>query len=276
MLFACGGFQIAQSCMDKYPIFMKTQFFLAGIATLIPQLSFGSFVLTEVGNGTATLTGATSQVNATVTFSGMTVDRGAAGFGDNTTTVEGAYYTYSFTAPSVDNGAGDSNFDVQNTMGSNTGNQLWSGWGDDLNGPWQEGPTTSTWARGNRRQHLYSGANGNSTFVSSPPASDASVPVSGLSLPEFGDLLKVSVYLNAVDNTILSVYENLTKSESFEYLTTDANLPGGNLTFNTLYLRSDTGLSSMDYTYGTLVVPEPSTALLGMLGGLALLRRRKY
>ncbi len=251
---------------------IKRALMLPALLVLISQAAHGAFILTEAGSGSVTLSGS----NGSVSFAALTVDRTNPEFGNHTTAVEGVYYTYTFTAPSVDNAEGKSNFDVQNNMDG-----LWSGWGDARNGSWQYGPTTGTWNRGNRRQHGYLGGTATSTFVSIPPGPDLNVPLNAtLNEPEYGDVLKASVYLNAVDNTVLTVYENVTKGESFEYLTTDPDLPSGNMSFDRIAFRSDASVAEFDYTYGTLVVavPEPSTfviAAFGLLGLIGFGRRRK-
>ncbi|MDZ7616989.1 MAG: PEP-CTERM sorting domain-containing protein, partial [Patescibacteria group bacterium] len=64
----------------------------------------------------------------------------------------------------------------------------------------------------------------------------------------------------------------------FQYLTTDPALPAGNLSFNGITFRSDTGALDMSYTYGTLLaVPEPSSLVLLVVAGMgcALRRRRR-
>lgn len=248
---------------------------IAGITALLLLLSpaaQGSLILTEAGSGNVTLTlSSGSSHTGSTSFSTLVVNRSDPEFGNHTTAAEGVYYTYSFAAPDVDNGAGKSNFDMQNTMGG-----LWSGWGDALNGAWQNGPTTGTWNRGNRRQHVYPGGTPTSTFVSLPPSADPTVPVNfSIHEPDAGDVLKVSVYMYAVDNTVLAVYENLTDGESFQYLTTDPNLPTGNMYFSSINFRSDTGPLELSYTYGTLVgVPEPSSLLVFASMGVWIVLRR--
>ena len=247
---------------------------LCAVLWLTSHAAYGGFILTELGSGSKTLGQISgSQHSGSTSFSTITVDRTDPEFGNHTTAVEGVYYTYTFEAPSVDNGTLKSNFDVQNQMSG-----MWSGWGDALNGPWQNGPTTATWNRANRRQHVYLGGTPTSTFVSSPPSADPTVPINTIDEPDYGDILQVSMYLNAVDNTLLTVFENLTTAESFEYLTTDPALPTGNLPFSNISFRSDTSPLEITYTYGTLLaVPEPSSLLLLVVAGIGYMvcRRRR-
>lgn len=226
-----------------------------------------AYLITQVGSGTATLS-VTSPPNAgtagSASFSTITVNRSAVGFGDtsqnNAAVIEGAYYTYSFTAPST------TNFDVQNAMGG-----LWSGWGSPGNGAFQRGPTTSSWSRATRYQHDYPGG----TTSSSPIGSAVPLNIT-LAVPTAGDRLSVGIYFNALTNEIDYVFSNLTTGQVFSYTFTNASIPAGNQTFSGITFRSDTGITSMDYTYGTLhVVPEPSRLLLISLAAMGLLLRRR-
>ncbi|WP_166442538.1 PEP-CTERM sorting domain-containing protein [Phragmitibacter flavus] len=240
-------------------------------AGLLPREVDAAYVLNQVGSGTATLTiapppASQTQASGTVNFAAITVNRSAPGFGDTTmnnpNVIEGAYYTYTFTAP------GTANFDVQNQMGG-----LWSGWGSPNNGIFQNGPTTSSWARGLRYQHRYPDDTTSSFPVGSTVPNNTT-----LAVPTAGDILSVGIYLNAISNEIDYVYSNLTTGESFSYTFTNAGVPADNiLSFNNIAFRSDSGITTFAYTYGTLaVVPEPGRiSLLALALGICVLRRSR-
>jgi hypothetical protein len=243
---------------------------LALLGAVFTSASQAAYVLTEVGSGTATLTlppppSASNQAMGSVSFAAITVNRSAPGFGDvtnnNPGVIEGAYYTYTFVTPST------ANFDVQHTMGG-----LWSGWGSPGNGAFQRGPTTSSWSRALRYQHDYPGTNP----TSSAPVGSTVPPNTTLDVPTAGDLLSVGVYMNAITDSIDYIFSNLTTGQTFSYTFTNAGLPTGNISFSGISFRSDTGITSFDYTYGTLaVIPEPDRLLLLGLAGMPLLLRRR-
>lgn len=242
---------------------------IASLSLVTPATA--SYVMQQVGAGTATLVGENTTKMASVSFSTLTLNRSAVGYGDtspaNPTVIEGVYYTYTFTVP----GSGSTpRFDVQNQMSG-----LWSGWGDPANGIYQNGPTSSSWSRGTRYQHRYPG----DTTTSFPTGQTP--PVSTIPLPAVGDVLSVGVYLLGLTNDIDFVYSNLTTGDSFTYTykftdTPSSGVPTGNLSFNGISFRSDANVTTMDYTFGTLhVVPEPSrTLLLSLAISLILLRRK--
>lgn len=240
--------------------------------------------LTQVGSGTKA-TGATGTF-VTESFSTaeqalMQVNRSATGFGLHTSAVEGVYFTYSFTASVAGSNPLLARFDAQIQMNSQLG-YIWSGWGQDI-GKWQNGPTTSSWSRGTRYQHVYPGGTPTSTvnLVNNEPTPDASVLLnSTLAAPRVGDVLSATVMLNAVNNTISSIYTNVTTGETFVYTFLNPNISGGNLlSFNNIQFRSDSNISSFNYSFGTLVAPEPGRAVLLLVGGICLLgvrqRRRR-
>lgn len=263
--------------LPKQTVFLCLLTFLGLSATplqaAVIMTNYGN--LTQVGSGTIP-TGATGTfVTApftTLEQSLMQVNRSAAGFGSHTSTVEGVYFTYSFTASVAGSVPSQARFDAQIQMGG-----IWSGWGNDI-GKWQNGPTTSSWSRLTRYQHVYPGGTPTSTvvLVGSEPSPDPSVLLnSTLAVPRVGDVLSVTVMLNAVNNTISSIYSNLTTGETFEYTFLNPNVPTGNLSFSNMQFRSDSNISSFNYSFGTLVAPEPSRAILLLVGGISLFGTRR-
>lgn len=253
--------------------------FLPAIAALLlmpwlPAADAAVMQLNQIGSGSATTTAGASG-GTTVTFPAISIDRNAPGFGETggvaMSTVEGVFYTYTFEV--VPSGG---RFDVQNQM-----NQLWSGWGSANNGPWQRGPTSSTWNRQTRFQHDYPG--GTPTNQGPGGLNDPNFPIFGndtLTAPSAGDLLRVEVYLDAIRNEIDYVFSNLTTGETFSHTVDSsiAGVPGNNiLSFNSIAFRTDFGgPTTFDYTYGTFgVVPEPGRALLLAAGLLGLMARRR-
>lgn len=243
---------------------------MAGASTTLQA----SYIMNQIGSGSITTSGTTAGDNVFFA-SAITLNRSATGYGDTSPNhpevIEGVYYTYSFTVPGNLNNEAD--FDAQIQMGG-----LWSGWGDPGNGIWQNGPTSSSWNRGIRYQHRYPGET-----ATTQPATSYVPPTSTIAVPSVGDVLSVSVLLLGLTNDIQFIYSNLTTGESFTYtylFSADPSsaVPTGNLTFDRITFRTDSGPITMDYTYGTLhIVPEPTRALLLMLGicGALMHRRRQ-
>ncbi|MGE9267846.1 MAG: PEP-CTERM sorting domain-containing protein [Verrucomicrobiales bacterium] len=253
---------------SEFPV-MLTAGFLA-----MPGLSHAAFVLTEVGTGAVTLDSVDR--DKIVDITDMVINPGDPEFGNHTTAAEGVYYTWSFMAAEDAANTGTVRFDVQNTMGVASNNDFWTGWGSGFSA-WSDGPVTADWDRANRHMHAYSDSG--STRIDS--VADAGVTNSGMTLPDVGDELRGEFYYNAIDDSIFSVFVNVTKGERFEHLR--ENVGGHDFTFSDIFFRSDSANGAspgynpieLQYSYGTFVVPEPTgVALLGMAGLLGLRRRR--
>lgn len=236
-----------------------------------------AYVLESLGSGSTALTGTPTR-HAAISFTPFTVNRSATGFGNITETqpsiIEGAWFQYTFTVPST--GGTNPNFDMQNTMGG-----MWSGMGGPTNGEWQRGPTTSTWSRGIRIQHDYRDRVGTNATVRPATAVEITPTLNTtLAMPKANEVISVLMVFNAITNDFEYTYRNLTTNEVFQHtiLGSVSAAPTSNITFNTLNLRSDSGIEFLDYSFGSLhVVPEPTKPLL-LLAGIFLLsciRRRK-